>query len=909
TTTAPFADQFAVLADGKVALTASATITDGDGDSASDSASIDLGGNIRFADDGPAVTLAGTAPVLEVDESDLSANASASFAANFVAAFGADGAATGGGLAYTLGVVAGASGLVDTASGQNVVLSLTGAGVVEGRTAGSDVLVFTVTVDATGTVTLDQLRAVRHPDASDPDDAVTLSAANLITLTATATDFDGDTASATLNIATSLVFRDDAGDLGAFQGATIPNAIGSVLGTFMYSPGADGHGSFTITGPDIPGITYSTVQNANGALLTATAISNGNPVTVFTLQVNTDGTYEFSLVTPDAGTTETVSLLGLTAGGPQAFVETPDFKIEFSSDTGGINSSTQGFGIDNQRIRDGESFTMEFYNPGRAGNDIPTDPTANADFIDALAFTVDSVNGGDVLFRWTARNTETGQTDTGTFTVNSAGVFSIDPAISFNVIDIVAIGGSASAGQGARFTSVAVTRSILPNDLALEFDISAVDGDGDPTVTQTLSVFVDAHNTIIPPIALDLDGDGQISFLGLEAGIAFDYNGDGSPIQTAWVGPQDGLLARYTEDGRYDIVFTDDAPGAKTDLEGLAMAYDSNGDGLFTIADDAFASFGIWQDANSNGKVDEGEFTYLADAGVTVINLSSDGQSYNAANGDVIVFGTGSFTINGTTQVLADAGFAVGGPMGSNTLMQASKVELRSQDGMVSAAAMAGFLAVMPIALAVPVEMALASPPSLQAEGLAVATEMVAARTASDAPLAKETAWSDVASDNMADKAQDSIASGWERVDAPASPFDNANGLLETAAVDPWSAGNAPEVVSPLFAGADLNAAGMMEALLLQGTGPAADIAQGGVPFGEMAQDVMADVVAGSMIDELLEVMTTSVPENDAGQTQGDASYLTGLLSQDISGQNLTVQAFAYEISVDETAQMAVAVG
>ncbi|RWP15303.1 DUF5801 repeats-in-toxin domain-containing protein, partial [Mesorhizobium sp.] len=71
---------------------------------------------------------------------DLTTEASASFAANFSSAFAADGAGT---LTYALNVVAGPSGLVDTATNQAVVLSVT-AGVVEGRTAVSDDLVFTV---------------------------------------------------------------------------------------------------------------------------------------------------------------------------------------------------------------------------------------------------------------------------------------------------------------------------------------------------------------------------------------------------------------------------------------------------------------------------------------------------------------------------------------------------------------------------------------------------------------------------------------------------------------------------------------------------------------------------------------------------------------------------------------------
>ncbi|MBD9604037.1 hypothetical protein IB252_30000, partial [Pseudomonas sp. PDM10] len=79
----------------------------------------------------------------------------------------------------------------------------------EGRTATTNLLVFTVSVAANGDVTLDQLRAVVHPDATNPDDATSLSADNLVTLTATITDKDGDSAQATLNIGQNLVFEDD----------------------------------------------------------------------------------------------------------------------------------------------------------------------------------------------------------------------------------------------------------------------------------------------------------------------------------------------------------------------------------------------------------------------------------------------------------------------------------------------------------------------------------------------------------------------------------------------------------------------------------------------------------------------------------------------------------------------------
>ncbi|UVM52838.1 DUF5801 domain-containing protein [Pseudomonas sp. B21-015] len=79
---------------------------------------------------------------MTVDKTVLTTDATQNFAANFSSAFGADGAGT---LTYALGVVAGGSGLTDTATGEAVNLSLNGA-VVEGRTATTNLLVFTVSV-------------------------------------------------------------------------------------------------------------------------------------------------------------------------------------------------------------------------------------------------------------------------------------------------------------------------------------------------------------------------------------------------------------------------------------------------------------------------------------------------------------------------------------------------------------------------------------------------------------------------------------------------------------------------------------------------------------------------------------------------------------------------------------------
>ena len=193
------------LGTGLVNLVGEATITDGDGDTASDTEVLDLGGNIVFDDDGPSVNVTDDEAELEVDETDFDTDDTQDFSGAFDVDFGADGAGT---VDYTLDVVAGPSGLTDTLSGEAVILSVTPEGVVEGRTETGGELVFTVSVDGDGNVTLDQSRAVEHPDSDDHDDPISL-ADELVTLTATATDGDGDTAENTIDIGENLTFRDD----------------------------------------------------------------------------------------------------------------------------------------------------------------------------------------------------------------------------------------------------------------------------------------------------------------------------------------------------------------------------------------------------------------------------------------------------------------------------------------------------------------------------------------------------------------------------------------------------------------------------------------------------------------------------------------------------------------------------
>ena len=95
----------------------------------------------------------------------------------FTASGGADGVASVGGYALNVSAPDVDSGLLDTATGEKVLLSKVGDE-IHGKTEIGGLLVFKVTVSAAGLVTLDQVRAVKHPVNPAPDDSIGLAAAN-----------------------------------------------------------------------------------------------------------------------------------------------------------------------------------------------------------------------------------------------------------------------------------------------------------------------------------------------------------------------------------------------------------------------------------------------------------------------------------------------------------------------------------------------------------------------------------------------------------------------------------------------------------------------------------------------------------------------------------------------------------
>ncbi|ANL33912.1 DUF5801 repeats-in-toxin domain-containing protein [Rhizobium phaseoli] len=298
----------------------------------------EVGSFINFDDDGPTITATGSPPNLTVDETTLADNATGDFSTFFTSNAGADGDA----ITYSLGIsqVTNVSGLTDTATGQSVLLFKEGASVVGRAGSAGGAIVFTVSVSAAGVVTLDQQRAIVHADANDPDDSRTLAADNLVTLTATITDKDGDQKTASHDIGQNLNFEDDGPIIGT-KGGPLPLVVDE---TDLTTNASADFSTYVITFPGADGaanqITHALGINPNnnvsGLIDTETGQSvllfleggsvvgragAGGPV-VFTVSVSTGGVVTLDQAravvhadtsSPDDVTTLATDLITLTA--------------------------------------------------------------------------------------------------------------------------------------------------------------------------------------------------------------------------------------------------------------------------------------------------------------------------------------------------------------------------------------------------------------------------------------------------------------------------------------------------------------------------------------------------------------------------------------------------------------------
>ncbi|WP_055660890.1 T1SS-143 repeat domain-containing protein [Roseibium aggregatum] len=241
-------------------------------------------------------------------------------------------------------------------------------------------------------------------------------------------------------------------------------------------------------------------------------------------------------------------------------------------------------------------------------------------------------------------------------------------------------------GSGARYAWLSINNAPTSGLMTLRFNYTAYDGPGGSgvdngegpvfrisTTSSGGSIFAnyqyngrytgnysDASNTVRQitfdysvigssvsvsnlrdPIALDLNDDG----VDLSATVAFDIDADGDLEQIGWAGSEDGLLVMdldgsgAIENGSelFSEVFNGGA--FANSLEALA-SLDANGDGVIDAQDAAFDQIKVWQDANSDGIVQEGELLSLIERGIEAINLEAAAVNQEVDGNSVFAEGT-----------------------------------------------------------------------------------------------------------------------------------------------------------------------------------------------------------------------------------------------------------------------------
>ena len=191
------------------------------------------------------------------------------------------------------------------------------------------------------------------------------------------------------------------------------------------------------------------------------------------------------------------------------------------------------------------------------------------------------------------------------------------------------------------------------------FTARVIDSGGAPSGTMTVNFFAGTSSRV-PPVVLDLDGDGVELTSMLDSTVHFAMAG--GTIRNAWIGADDGFLALDRDgDGAItngsEISFTDDVDGAKSDLEGLT-AYDTNGNLSLDSGDERFGEFLVWRDANQDGISQREEMRTLTEAGIASVSLQRtlvDPDEIPETSGNVVSAMTEYVRIDGSRGVAADA--------------------------------------------------------------------------------------------------------------------------------------------------------------------------------------------------------------------------------------------------------------
>ena len=701
-TTAPFDDQLAVLANGLVSLTGTTLTTDGDGDTATDAKTIDLGGNVRFADDGPTVSLAAASDataLLTTQDAETdgdptpSDTATADFGALFTATpvYGADGPGSTV-TSYALSLAAGVSNGDDSgfdSNGAQINLFDVG-GVIYGSTTNLIAnavtnAVFSLAVDSAGVVTLTQFAEIDHAvegvTTAPFDDQLAVLANGLVSLTGTTltTDGDGDTATdaKTIDLGGNVRFADD--------GPTVSLAAASDATALLTTQDAETDGDptpsdtatadfgalFTATpvyGADGPGSTVTSY-----ALSLAAGVSNGDDsgfdsngaqINLFdvggviygsttNLIANAVTNAVFSLAVDSAGVvtlTQFAEIDHAVEG-----VTTAPFDDQLAVLANGLVSLT---GTTLTTDGDGDTATdaktIDLGGNVRFADDGPTVSLAAASDATALLTTQDAETDGDPTPSDTA-TADFGALFTATPVYGADGPGSTVTSYALSLAAGVSNGDdSGFDSNGAQINLFDVggviygsTTNLIANAVTNAVFSLAVDSAGVVTLTQFAEIDHAVEGVTTAPFddQLAVLANGLVSLTGT----TLTTDGDGDTATDA-----------KTIDLGGNVRFADDGPtvslAAASDATALLTTQDAETDGDPTPSDTATADFGALFTATPVYGADGPGSTVTSYALSLAAGVSNgDDSGFDSNGAQINLFDVGGVIYGSTTNLIANA--------------------------------------------------------------------------------------------------------------------------------------------------------------------------------------------------------------------------------------------------------------
>ncbi|EGR1736529.1 tandem-95 repeat protein [Vibrio parahaemolyticus] len=402
-----------------------------------------------------------------------------------------------------------------------------------------------------------------------------------------ATDFDGDTSSAVLpvtivddqptitNVDAITVDEDDLTIIGSAQDGVV-----SIDGKFTTTEGSDRVVSYQLDGSTNPvaGVTshgevVDLVETANAdGSFTYTATANGNPV--FTLVVNTDGSYNFTLEGP----------IDHVTGSDELTLNFPIIATDFDGDT---SSATIPVTIvdDQPTINDVQAITVDEDDLAQIGS--AQDGSVSIDG----HFTTNQGSDGVVSYQLDASATPVdGLTSQGVAvtlseTANPDGSFTYTATAGTNPVFTLIVNPDGSYN----FTLEGpIDHASNSDELTLNFSIIATDFDGDSSVMVLPVTIQDDVPTIDNVVPLTVDENNLITNSGQSNALLVE--GQFTTTQGS-----DGVVQYQLETG------SDPLNGLTSNGQVITLVEVSNADGSFTYTATANGNSVFTLQVNNDG--------------------------------------------------------------------------------------------------------------------------------------------------------------------------------------------------------------------------------------------------------------------------------------------------------------------